>query len=92
MKGHDETGTSTKVVTTDATGVITIKGLKEGTYYLHETAAPTGFNKLTRPIKIQITAGTGDLRQFTYNVNGKDPQHRNGCCRLHLGQNCGSSG
>ncbi len=20
------------------------------------------------------------------------PQHRNGCCRLHLGQNCGSSG
>lgn len=72
VKGHDETGTSTKVVTTDATGVITIKGLKEGTYYLHETAAPTGFNKLTRPIKIQITAGTGDLRQFTYNVNGKD--------------------
>lgn len=72
VKGHDETGTSTKVVTTDATGVITIKGLKKGTYYLHETAAPTGFNKLTRPIKIQITAGTGDLRQFTYNVNGKD--------------------
>ena len=72
VKGLDETGTSTKVVTTDATGKITIKGLKEGTYYLHETAAPTGFNKLTRPIKIQITAGTGDLRQFTYNVNGKD--------------------
>lgn len=72
VKDLDETGTSTKVVTTDATGKITIKGLKEGTYYLHETAAPTGFNKLTRPIKIQITAGTGDLRQFTYNVNGKD--------------------
>lgn len=72
VKGHDETGTSTKVVTTDTTGVITIKGLKEGTYYLHETAAPTGFNKLTHPIKIEITADTSDLSQFTYKVNGKD--------------------
>lgn len=72
VKGHDETGTSTKVVTTDATGKITIKGLKEGTYYLHETAAPTGFNKLTHPIKIEITADTSDLSQFTYKVNGKD--------------------
>lgn len=72
VKGHDETGTSTKVVTTDATGKITIKGLKEGTYYLHETAAPTGFNKLTHPIKIEITAATSDLSQFTYKVNGKD--------------------
>lgn len=72
VKGHDETGTSTKVVTTDATGKITIKGLKEGTYYLHETAAPTGFNKLTHPIKIEITADPSDLSQFTYKVNGKD--------------------
>ena len=72
VKGHDETGTSTKVVTTDATGKITIKGLKEGTYYLHETAAPTGFNKLTHPIKIEITADTSDLSQFTYKVNGID--------------------
>lgn len=72
VKGHDETGTSTKVVTTDATGKITIKGLKEGTYYLHETAAPTGFNKLTHPIKIEITADTSNLSQFTYKVNGKD--------------------
>lgn len=31
VKGNDETGESTKVVTTDATGKITIKGLKEGT-------------------------------------------------------------
>ena len=72
VKGHDETGTSTKVVTTDATGKITIKGLKEGTYYLHETAAPTGFYKLTHPIKIEITADTSDLSQFTYKVNGID--------------------
>lgn len=72
VKGNDETGESTKVVTTDATGKITIKGLKEGTYYLHETAAPTGFNKLTHPIKIEITADTSDLSQFTYKVNGND--------------------
>lgn len=77
VKGNDETGESTKVVTTDATGKITIKGLKEGTYYLHETAAPTGFNKLTHPIKIEITADTSDLSQFTYKVNGNDNTKNN---------------
>ena len=39
---------------TDATGKITIKGLNAGTYYLYETIAPTGYNKLKKPIKIEI--------------------------------------
>lgn len=72
VKGNDETGESTKVVTTDATGVITIKGLKEGTYYLHETAAPTGFNKLTHPIKIQITVDGENYTAPAYKVNDKN--------------------
>ena len=33
-----------------------IKGLNEGTYYLEETEAPTGYNKLTEPIEVEITA------------------------------------
>lgn len=69
VKGHDETVEGTKVVTTDATGKITIKGLKEGTYYLHETAAPTGFNKLTQPIKIKITVDGENYTNPSYNVN-----------------------
>ena len=36
-----------------------VNGLAEGTYYLVETQAPEGFNKLTDPIKVTITK-TGD--------------------------------
>ena len=77
VKGHDETGTSTKVVTTDATGKITIKGLKEGTYYLHETAAPTGFNKLTHPIKIEITVTGEAYTTPSYKVDEVDQNTSN---------------
>ena len=40
-------------VTTDETGVITIKGLKQGTYSITETEAPEGFNPLTAPFEVQ---------------------------------------
>ena len=36
----------------------TIEGLDEGTYYLEETEAPVGYNKLTEPIEVEITATT----------------------------------
>ena len=49
----DETGTVTEV-TTDATGKFTIKGLDADTYYLTETAAPAGYNKLAGPVTIVI--------------------------------------
>lgn len=68
VQGDGETGSNT--VTTDATGKITIKGLKEGTYYLHETAAPTGFNKLTQPIKIEIAVTGEAYTTPSYKVDG----------------------
>ncbi|MCI6966546.1 SpaH/EbpB family LPXTG-anchored major pilin [bacterium] len=48
-----ETGTVTEI-TTDATGKFTIKGLDADTYYLTETAAPAGYNKLADPVTIVI--------------------------------------
>ena len=37
-------------------GNISIEGLNEGIYYLKETEAPAGYNKLTKPIEVKITA------------------------------------
>ena len=48
-----ETGTVTEI-TTDTTGKFTIKGLDADTYYLTETAAPAGYNKLAGPVTIVI--------------------------------------
>ena len=48
-----ETGTVTEI-TTDTTGKFTIQGLDADTYYLTETAAPAGYNKLAGPVTIVI--------------------------------------
>lgn len=70
VKGDNETG-AVSVVTTGADGKITIKGLKAGTYYLHETIAPTGYNKLKKPIKIEITVADGNYTTPSYKVDDK---------------------
>lgn len=69
VQGEGETGVDT--VTTDTTGKITIKGLKAGTYYLHETIAPTGYNKLKKPIKIEIIVTGEAYTTPSYKVNGE---------------------
>ena len=55
---------STKIteVTTDANGAARFKGLDTGTYYLHETKAPAGYNLLKDDATVTITA--------TYNDDG----------------------
>ena len=50
----EETGATTFV--TDSNGKIDIDGLEEGTYYLKETEAPAGYNKLSTPIAFSISA------------------------------------
>ncbi|MDE5936662.1 MAG: isopeptide-forming domain-containing fimbrial protein, partial [Ruminococcus sp.] len=49
----DSTETPVEIETDDS-GVILIKGLDAGTYYLEETKQPTGYNKLTERAEIKI--------------------------------------
>ena len=67
--------TSAKIVS-DADGKVLVKGLDAGTYYLRETKAPEGYNKLLSDIKVVIEANydttTGKLKNYTvtYTYNG----------------------
>ena len=57
-------GTITEV-TTDATGAAKFQGLDTGTYYLHETEAPAGYNLLKEDVTVTITAEYGEDGQIT---------------------------
>ena len=67
--------TSAKIVS-DTDGKVLVKGLEAGTYYLRETKAPEGYNKLLSDIKVVIEANydttTGKLTNYTvtYTYNG----------------------
>lgn len=45
-------------ITTDETGSFYMEGLDAGTYYLVETAAPAGYNKLAGAVAIEIVGAT----------------------------------
>lgn len=55
-------------MTTPANGNLKIDGLAAGVYYLTEVTAPSGYNKLTDPVTVEITAqvtGEGETAAAT---------------------------
>lgn len=66
---------ATKVLT-PVSGNIRFEGLDAGTYYLEETAAPVGYNKLTDPIKVEIKStlpAAGGTASYTVTYNDTTP-------------------
>ena len=58
---------ATAAATGDNLGKLNITGLNKGVYYLYETKAPEGYNRITEPIKIEITEATTTEK----NANGE---------------------
>ena len=52
-------------------GQIVVLGLEEGTYYLKETQAPSGYNKLDLPVEILVSGSAVVTYECGYHVHGK---------------------
>lgn len=69
----DADGTVTEI-TTDANGKFELVGLDEGSYKLHETEAPAGYNKLAADLDVIITSTYDEAAlTATYKINNADP-------------------
>ena len=53
-------GTTSVIMTSAAEGVFGVSGLDEGTYYLMEIKAPTGYNLLENALRLDIAAATAN--------------------------------
>ena len=51
---YPSSGSTVSELTTDANGVISIHGLANKTYYLHEIATVSGYNLLTEPVALNM--------------------------------------
>lgn len=65
--GWTDDKTQAATLTSDTDGKITLIGIGAGTFYLQETEAPTGYNKLSTILKIDVqttseTDGTGTVK------------------------------
>ena len=60
----NEKDKATKLIT-GKDGLIKVAGLDDGTYYLEETRAPEGYNKLTGKVEVVIAAATANGQTWT---------------------------
>lgn len=69
----DAEGTVTEIIT-NANGKFEFVGLDEGSYKLHETEAPDGYNKLAADIDVIITSEyKAEAYTATYEINDAEP-------------------
>lgn len=66
--GWADTEADGSTLTSDANGLFKVIGLDDGTYYLKETKAPTGYNLLSSEITVVITATTTNGQTWTDGV------------------------
>jgi LPXTG-motif cell wall-anchored protein len=55
---------------TPAGGQIVVLGLEDGTYYMKETEAPAGYNKLSLPVEIEVGGTSVSTYDSGYQVYG----------------------
>lgn len=77
--------------TTDKNGLITFKGLGAGTYYITELKTKSGYNLLTAPITVVITATPGATScTWTATMNGAPATFEENMVKLTVENNKGS--
>lgn len=71
-------------VETTSTGEFNIQGLKPGTYWLEETAAPKGYNKLAKRIEVKI------VEHGTLVIDGKTTENNSPINKVNVENKSGS--
>ena len=86
LTGWTKTKTEATKLVSDNNGMIEVEGLDADTYYLEETKAPGGYNKLAGPVKVVIshtvtdegTHMTHTLKQDTIDVGRVEIENKSG--------------
>lgn len=65
ITGWADTEDSGSVLKSGEDGKFSVIGLDDGTYYLKETKAPTGYNLLKNPVEVKITATTANNQTWS---------------------------
>ena len=84
--GWTTTKTDATTLVSGADGMIAVEGLDADTYYLEETKAPGGYNKLAGPVKVEISHSVTDegthmthtLKQDTIDVGRVEIENKSG--------------
>lgn len=72
----DKDATS-NIIQTQADGEIIVKGLAAGTYYLEETKAPDGYNKLEGKTQVVVAADKATTYKVSYTANNANTEIQN---------------